>query len=249
MCPCLCPPYLFCPTETKTSIEASDHLLRFIHQVLVPYQSVPGAIFLWVSLLHLSGGRIFARAMSPSIWVQSRPASSEPRSQRFTARDERTARGSRTRWTTLAKRPIGHFCPTSLPLSHSWQSKAPSPLSSPWLSWPPSTWRLGTCLVFSLWHKARCEAIAEQIFPREVPENNRRGHSRCRLLNSLLSERIYSCKGQGTHISNLIKSATKMAQKSRPKFCQKIWVLLSGKILSFHRPAKELLLGPSQILI
>ena len=132
--PCLCQPYLFCPTEAKTSIEAFDHLLRFIHQVLVSYQCVPEAIFHWVSLFsvpHLSGGRIFARARSPSIWWQSRAACSECRSQRLTARDERTARGSRIRCTTLAKDPNGnfvHFRPI-LPLSHSRQSKAPNPLS------------------------------------------------------------------------------------------------------------------------
>ena len=94
---------LFCPAETKTSIEAFHHLLHFIYQVLIPYQCVPEAIFLTVCgfpCLHLSGGRLFARAMSPSIWWQSRPASKEWLSQRFTARDERTARGSLTRWTT-----------------------------------------------------------------------------------------------------------------------------------------------------
>ena len=51
---------------------------------------------------HLSGGRLSEISKSLSISLQSRPASSAPVSQWATSLDDKTARGSLTRWTTWA---------------------------------------------------------------------------------------------------------------------------------------------------
>ena len=62
--------------------------------------SIPHIISALMS--HLSGGRLSEISKSLSISLQSRPASSAPVSQWATSLDDKTARGSLTRWTTWA---------------------------------------------------------------------------------------------------------------------------------------------------
>ena len=62
--------------------------------------SIPHIISALMS--HLSGGRLSEISKSLSISLHSRPASSAPVSQWATSLDDKTARGSLTRWTTWA---------------------------------------------------------------------------------------------------------------------------------------------------
>ena len=188
--------------------------------------------------------------MSPSICWQSWAACNEYTSQWAVARDERTARGSRIRWTTLAWIQIVILLIFVRPCLYvtlgdpRLQILFPGPncLDHPQIGGLALAWS-SHCDIRPLSRPLQSCYFREKLW-RTIVETIQGALCwvHCRQRWSI------PVKGRSYHQSLHFK-VTRMAQKNMQKLCRQIWALPWGKNQSFRRPARELSLGSSRIWI
>ena len=188
--------------------------------------------------------------MSPSICWQSWAACNEYTSQWAVARDERTARGSRIRWTTLTWIQIVILFIFVRPCLYvtlgdpRLQILFPDPncLDHPQIGGLALAWS-SHCDIRPLSRPLQSCYFREKLW-RTIVETIQGALCwvHCRQRWSI------PVKGRSYHQSLHFK-VTRMAQKNMQKLCRQIWALPWGKNQSFRRPARELSLGSSRIWI